>query len=86
MPDVVAMRQFVGYPEVKPELRTALKNGLKSYCQSVEQRKNFMESSKKSDPRSKEEIERSLALERKVSDNVLKKMKHIYGLSPLHTK
>ena len=66
MPEVVAMRQFVGFPEVKSELRTSLKDGLKSYCHSVEQRKTFAENSKKSDPRSKEEIERSLQVEKKV--------------------
>ena len=67
MPDVVALRQFVGYPEVKPEVRSALTEGLKSYCQSVEERKLFVENSKKSDPRSKEEIERSVQLEKRVS-------------------
>jgi len=73
MPEVVAMRQFVGYPEVKPELRSNLKGGLKSYCQSVEQRKNFMDSSRKADPRSKEEIERSLALEKKMNERMAQK-------------
>ncbi|XP_063726297.1 sperm-associated antigen 17-like isoform X2 [Symsagittifera roscoffensis] len=68
MPDVVALRQFVGFPEVKPEVRSALTEGLKSYCQSVEERKLFVENSKKSDPRSKEEIERSVQLEKRMKE------------------
>ena len=69
IPDTVTLRQFVGYPEVKDELRIALKEGFKSYCETVDQNATYAKSIKKVDPRSAEEIEKSLEMERKVNDN-----------------